>query len=241
MVDVDPFIESYLWYFYSICLSWATIPPIARIEAVTAFPLTLSMKKNTRIEFKRLLQARNEYPEKQIEIDQEIHSIFSQNHALVIVDMSGFSRTTIRYGIIHFLAMIHRMQLLAIPALEAGGGKVIKQDADNLFAIFPSVALAVSTAIDLLKATAAVNTMLPEEKDIYLSIGIGYGEVLMIENEEMYGSELNLASKLGEDLAQRGEILMTEAAFQQLEEKVAEYKKVEFSISGLELVAYKVQ
>jgi adenylate cyclase len=199
------------------------------------------MKKNTRIEFERLLQARNEYPEKQTEIDQEIHSIFSQTHALVIVDMSGFSRTTIRYGIIHFLAMIHRMQLLAIPALESGGGKVIKQDADNLFAIFPSVSLAVNTAIDLLKATAAVNTMLPEEKDIYLSIGIGYGEVLMIDNEEMYGSEFNLASKLGEDLAQRGEILLTEAAFQQLEEKVAEYKKVEFSISGLELVAYKVQ
>ena len=64
---------------------------------------------------------------------------------------------------------------------------------------------------------------------------------VMIDNEEMYGSEFNLASKLGEDLAQRGEILLTEAAFQQLEEKVAEYKKVEFSISGLELVAYKVQ
>jgi len=198
------------------------------------------MKKNTRIEFKRLLQERNEHPENQAEIDQEIYSIFNQTHALVIVDMSGFSRTTIRYGIIHFLAMIHRLQAIAIPVIEAVGGKVIKEEADSIFAIFPTVALAIDTSRDLLKISSAANTMLPDENDIHLSIGIGYGEVLMVEDQEMFGSELNLASKLGEDLAQRGEILLTEAAFNQLEEKFAELERLEFSISGLELAAYKV-
>src|SRR4028119_2289346 len=106
------------------------------------------MKKNTRIEFKQLLQERNEHPENQAEIDQEIYSIFNQTHALVIVDMSGFSRTTIRYGIIHFLAMIHRLQALAIPVIEAVGGKVIKEEADSIFAIFPNVSLAIDTSRD---------------------------------------------------------------------------------------------
>ncbi len=75
--------------------------------------------------------------------------------------------------------------------------------------------------------------------DIYLCIGIGYGDVLMLEGEDMYGSEFNLASKLGEDLAQQGEILLTDCAFENFEGKKEDWKRVEFSISGLELVAYQ--
>ena len=55
----------------------------------------------------------------------------------------------------------------------------------------------------------------------------------------MYGSEFNLASKLGEDLAEQGEILLTNSAFEKFEGKKEDWEKVEFSISGLELVAYK--
>lgn len=54
--------------------------------------------------------------------------------------------------------------------------------------------------------------MLPEEQRLYASIGIGYGAILNIAGEDMYGDEVNLASKLGEDVAQRGEILLTAAA-----------------------------
>lgn len=61
----------------------------------------------------------------------------------------------------------------------------------------------------------------------------------MLEGEDMFGSELNLAAKLGEDLAERGEILLTESAFEQLERQPEDWQKVEFSISGLDLVAYK--
>jgi class 3 adenylate cyclase len=75
--------------------------------------------------------------------------------------------------------------------------------------------------------------------DIYLCIGIGCGDVLMLEKEDMYGSEFNLASKLGEDLAERGEILLTSAAFEKLEGDKQDWEKMELSISGLELVAYK--
>lgn len=198
------------------------------------------MKENTRVELERLLQERNEHPERESEIDQLIQKSFCQTHALFVLDMSGFSRMTVRYGIIHFLAMIHRMKEMTIPVIRENGESVIKQEADNIFAVFSDVQPAVDASIDLLKRTAAVNTMLPDELDIHLSIGIGYGEVLMIEDEDMYGSELNLTSKLGEDLARPGEILLTEAAFGRLEEKPADWEKLELSVSGLELVAYQV-
>jgi adenylate cyclase len=98
---------------------------------------------------------------------------------------------------------------------------------------------AVNSAIDSLKQTGAVNTTLPPEMDIYLCIGIGCGDVLMLEGEDMYGSEFNLAAKLGEDLAERGEILLTAAAFENLAGDKQDWERVDFSISGLELVTYK--
>ena len=197
------------------------------------------MKTNNRAHLEKLLQERNERPEKMAEIDAEINAAFSQTHTIMVIDMSGFSRTTVRYGIIHFLAMIHRMHAIVKPIIAECAGTVIKEEADNIFAVFPDVKSAVQAAIDSLKQTAAVNTTLPPEMDIYLCIGIGCGEVLMLEGEDMYGSEFNLASKLGEDLAERGEILLTDSAFEKFEGKKEDWERVDFSISGLDLVAYK--
>ena len=197
------------------------------------------MKTNNRADLEELLQERNERPEKMAEIDAQINATFSQNHAIMVIDMSGFSRTTVRYGIIHFLAMIHRMHGIVYPVIAEYGGTVVKEEADNIFAVFPDVKSAVNTAIDSLKHTGAVNTTLPPEMDIYLCIGIGCGDILMLEGEDMYGSEFNLAAKLGEDLAQRGEILLTDSAFEKLEGEKQDWERVEFSLSGLELVAYK--
>ena len=197
------------------------------------------MKTNNRNSLQNLLQERNEHPERMAEIDAQINAAFRQTHAILVMDMSGFSRTTVRYGIIHFLAMIHRMHAIVYPVIAEYGGTVVKEEADNIFAVFPDVKSAVEAAIDSLKQTAAVNTTLPPDMDIYLCIGIGFGDVLMLEGEDMYGSEFNLSSKLGEDLAERGEILLTSAAFENLEGDKQDWERLEFSISGLELVAYK--
>ncbi|TAG94636.1 MAG: adenylate/guanylate cyclase domain-containing protein [Oscillatoriales cyanobacterium] len=197
------------------------------------------MKTNNRAYLEKLLQERNERPEKMAEIDAQINATFRQTHAIMVIDMSGFSRTTVRHGIIHFLAMIHRMHAIVKPVIADYGGTVVKEEADNIFAVFPDVKSAVQAAIDSLKHTGAVNTTLPPEMDIYLCIGIGCGDVLMLEGEDMYGSEFNLASKLGEDLAEQGEILLTDSAFEKFEGKKQDWQRVEFSISGLELVAYK--
>ena len=197
------------------------------------------MKTNNRAYLEKLLQERNERPEKMAEIDAQINATFRQSHVIMVIDMSGFSRTTVRHGIIHCLAMIHRMHAIVYPVIAECGGTVVKEEADNIFAVFPDVKSAVQAAIDSLKHTGAVNTTLPPEMDIYLCIGIGCGDVLMLEGEDMYGSEFNLASKLGEDLAEQGEILLTNSAFEKFEGKKEDWEKVEFSISGLELVAYK--
>ena len=51
---------------------------------------------------------RIEHPEQTKEIDARIIKEFEQERTIFVLDMSGFSRTVQRFGIIHYLAMIQR-------------------------------------------------------------------------------------------------------------------------------------
>lgn len=199
------------------------------------------INKRTKKRLEQFLQERNEHPERAAEIDARIHEVFGETLAVFVMDMSGFSRQTIRRGIIHFLAQIHRMHAIATPVVESHGGEVIKYEADNVFAVFPDVEQAVDAAVELDRSLELVDTMLPDECDMHGEFGIGYGEVLVVENEDLYGSEVNLASKLGEDLAQRGEILLTEAAYARVDPARRKYEQLSMSVSGLDLVVHRVK
>lgn len=60
----------------------------------------------------------------------------------------------------------------------------------------------------MLAATRAVNTGRRAQERIAVCVGLGYGPVLRVGGD-VWGAEVNAASKLGEDLAQGGEILVT--------------------------------
>ena len=66
-----------------------------------------------------------------------------------VLDMSGFSMLTRKYGIVHYLSMVRRMQLITEPIVKSYGGSMIKYEADNCFAVFPDSLSAVNAAISM--------------------------------------------------------------------------------------------
>src|SRR6185312_15874003 len=100
----------------------------------------------------------------------------------------------------------------ARPAVQGNGGTVIKQEADNLFAVFETPADALEAALDIFRGFETINGIVPDDRDIFGSIGIGCGPTLVIDDEDLFGCEVNLASKLGEDIAGASEILLTHDA-----------------------------
>lgn len=193
---------------------------------------------SSRAQLQQLLSERNQHPHRAPEIDQQIHQTFEQRVALLALDMCGFTQLSIEYGIIHYLAMIRQMEDVATPAVKGNGGTVIKQDADNLFAIFNEPAQALEAALDIFRAFDAVNQVVTPDRQIHGSIGIGYGETLIIGNEDMFGEEMNLACKLGEDIAERAEILITPAAFAGLPAGRYVCRPVQFALGKLEIHCY---
>lgn len=189
----------------------------------------------TRATLQTLLGALIERPDRLSEIEATIDRVFGGERAVLALDMSGFSRTTQAHGITAFLLMIHQMTLLACPAIAARGGTLIKNEGDNLFCVFPSAAAAVDAAREIVERLETVNVLLPEAKRLYAAIGIGFGRVLIIEDEDLFGDEVNLASKLGEDIAGKGAILLTPSARAALGDDV-KTEEAALSISGLSLV-----
>jgi len=196
---------------------------------------------HSKADFDRLLRLRNEQPEASDAIDAEIYQQFLQTHAILVLDMAGFSRLTLRYSIIHFLAMVQRLGSIAVPVIAQHQGQLVKREADNIFAIFERVTDAIDCAIAIQARLAAVNVHLPDAQDLYVGIGIGYGEVLRVGDDDLYGSEMNLACKLGEDLARSGEILLTEAAYAQVKDEPRVWEPLAASISGLDLTTYRLE
>jgi class 3 adenylate cyclase len=184
-----------------------------------------------------LLKERNETPERLAEIDKKIWDTFGKTCAVWVLDMSGFSRLTMKYGITHFLAMIHRLQEIALPIIVANGGTVVKTEADNIFATFNDVASAVTASRQIQTELANANKYLPEDWDLYVCIGIGYGDILMVGDNDFYGSEVNYASKLGEDIAKSGEIYLTDNAYVNLN-AVVDSEPKEIEISGLTIKSH---
>lgn len=162
--------------------------------------------------------------------------------AVFVLDMSGFSLLTRKYGIVHYLSMVKRMQLTTEPIIKSYGGSMIKYEADNCFAVFPDPLSAVNAAIAMQHAFNAANLLSSDDLDIHIACGIDHGKLLMIGHEDCFGDPVNHASKMGEDLAAAGEILISQNAMQMIPvEAGIKTREISISISGITLPAYMIE
>ena len=174
-------------------------------------------------------------------IETALWKEFGTEHAVFILDMSGFSMLTRKYGIVHYLSMVKRMQLTTEPIVKSYGGEMLKYEADNCFAVFPDPLSAVNAAISMQHAFTAENILTSDDQDIHIAVGIDYGKLLIIGHEDCYGDPVNRASKMGEDVAAAGEIMITREALDMLPAEAGiKTREVNISISGINIPAYLV-
>jgi class 3 adenylate cyclase len=159
-----------------------------------------------------LIDARTRPDADVAEIDARIWDLFGQEWAVMFTDLAGFSRQVAAFGITHFLQIIYEHRQLLLPIAAAHGGVLVKTDADSLILLFRRAAEAIKCAIDMQRACAQVNLRRMPEEQIHLCVGIGHGPLLRIGEDDVYGVEVNAASRLGEDTAKASDILCTEAA-----------------------------
>jgi class 3 adenylate cyclase len=176
------------------------------------------------------------------QIESGLWADFGAVKAVLIQDLSGFSLLTQKYGVVHYLSMVRRMQLTARPLIEELGGVVVKFEADNCFAMFDEPLQAVRAAIALNQTFNEINVYTEEQFDIRISSGIDYGDVLLIGGPDYFGATINRASKIGEDLARPGEILVTREAFDRIPPAAGlQGEPRQLQISGIQVAALSIR
>lgn len=173
------------------------------------------MPSLSREELFGLLDRRLADPSCAAALDAEIWEGCGADRAIFVSDLSGFTRLTKKHGILHFLAVFRRANEVLVPILERHRGRCVKREADNHIYVFERATDAVAAARAIVAATRALDDQLDEDERVYPCIGVGFGRVLEL-TDDVFGDEVNLAFKLGEDVATRREILLTDAALAQL-------------------------
>ena len=164
----------------------------------------------------RLIEERTRPDADTAAIDRRIFDLFGERWAIMFTDLSGFSRRVEEFGIMHFLQIIYEQRKLLLPIVEAHDGLLIKSEADSFLLLFRRPERALACAIAMQHACQQISRRRRPEEQILLCIGIGYGDVLRIGDSDVWGREVNAASKLGEDTAKAHEILITDDAHEAL-------------------------
>lgn len=183
-------------------------------------------------------------PERRPELDSKSFPGLFCKRAVVFTDTADFTLRTARDGILHFLMVFDIVAGVAAKVVRGSGGELVKVEGDSLLLRYDDADDAVRGVLALDDAIQEYNQSRPENEQIHFSYGVGYGDILDTD-EDMFGLEVNLASKIGEDLAEPGEALLTPSAAAALEpgllKRVVPYRIVTFGRQAIPVSRLKLR
>lgn len=190
----------------------------------------------------RLLERRFQESGDKTAIDETIRERFEEEWTIVFTDLVGFSKTTRDFGIVHFLSIIYQKGKLLRHIVDDHSGLILKEEADSWIILFRRPDTALKAIVACQHACQAYNAEVRPEDRVELCVGIGHGPILKIGDDDVWGREVNYASKLGEDMARADEILLTDSARAAIGDKVpgVTFEADRSSFGALELPFHRV-
>jgi adenylate cyclase len=167
-------------------------------------------------EFFKPLQRRTRRTAEQI--DRLIRERSEREVTMFVSDSSEFTRKTHQYGITHFLSVMTQNYRRISPIFRKHGGSLLAQNADNMLAVFPDPTCALRVSVEIQQRLRRSNAGKKDADQFHICIGIESGPALVLK-DNVYGACVNVASRVGEDLAGKGEILVTGGVAQQVKRR----------------------
>lgn len=191
----------------------------------------------TTAELVALLRTRT--PDNAAALDAEIMARATRRAAVLMCDAAGFTRSVREHGILPFLELLVRCYDGLLPLIERHRGVCLSKGADNLLALFDRPEDAVSAAVDMNLWLRGRNEGRAAPEQLRICIGIHYGDLILVD-DGVFGEVVNIASKVGEDVAGAEEVLVT----RQVREAVDGRHRLEYSrstvIGGDQFELYRV-
>lgn len=140
-------------------------------------------------------------PGQRAALEADLWTRFGAEKTVFILDMAGFTTKVQKHGLLFFLRKIRYMQSVVAPLLAEWRGELVKFEADNAYAVFDRPLDAANCALRIHETFHYLADGLPDVDDVVVSIGLARGRILMIPGHDFFGDAVNIASRLGEDIA----------------------------------------
>lgn len=148
-------------------------------------------------------------------IDRLLRERAERDIVVFVSDSSGFTRKTHAYGVAQFLAVMTQSYARLFPVFRKHRGTLLAHNADNMLAVFDRVQDALRASVEIQQRLRRFNAGKKDRDQFHLCIGIEHGRAFVLK-DNVFGDCVNVASKLGEDLAGKGEILVTGGVAEQV-------------------------
>ena len=137
--------------------------------------------------------------------------------AILHADVVGFSRLMGKdeAGTHQALAALRRA---VDPLIAAHDGRIVGTAGDSLLADFSSVVDALNCAVEMQRASHAINEPVPPERRLELRIGVNLGDVI-VDGDDIFGDGVNIAARL-EALAEPGTVCISQMVYDQVRNKL---------------------
>jgi adenylate cyclase len=137
--------------------------------------------------------------------------------AILHADVAGFSRLMGENEAGTHQAL-NKLRFAIDPLIAARGGRIVGTAGDSVLADFSSVVDALSCAVEMQRASRAVNDPIPPERRLELRIGVNLGDVI-IDGDDIFGDGVNIAARL-EALAKPGTVCISQTVYDQVRNKL---------------------
>ena len=138
--------------------------------------------------------------------DEALNARFIKQKAVLVIEMFEQAEVAAEHGVLPFIDMVLSMKNKCAMAVKHHGGKCVRSIETK---IIGQIMALFDSPLDCLRAAIEARYRCREES-FELAIGVGFTEILDLDACNAFGDAVNMAFKLGEDVAKGGEILITE-------------------------------
>jgi TolB-like protein/class 3 adenylate cyclase len=137
--------------------------------------------------------------------------------AILHADVVGFSRLMgeDEAGTHQALGALRRA---VDPLIATHDGRIVGTAGDSLLADFSSAVDALSCAVEMQRASRAINEPVAPERRLELRIGVNLADVI-VDGDDIFGDGVNIAARL-EALAQPGTVCISQTVYDQVRNKL---------------------
>jgi class 3 adenylate cyclase len=168
----------------------------------------------------------------------QIKNVTRKLAAIMFTDLAGYTALGQRHEALS-LALVQEQRKLLRPIFKKHNGREVKTMGDAFLVEFESSLEAARCAYDIQRATRELNFSLPEDKRIQLRIGVHLGDILEVEDGDISGDAVNVASRI-DPLADRGGVCLTRQVYDNIQNKF-DLKLESLGPKTLKNVSYQIE